>query len=197
MSNTPVDTSRRRFLTVATSVVGGVGVVGAAVPFVASWNPSERAKAAGADVQVDISKVEPGQLLTVNWRGKPVYILRRTQEVLDALAKHEDQLKDPESKVEQQPEFATNRYRSLKEELLVITGVCTHLGCAPQHVKDGAFEERVAGVKDGFFCPCHGSKFDMAGRVFQNVPAAANLAVPPYMFLDDNTLLIGSMEETA
>ncbi len=197
MSNTPVDNSRRRFLTVATSVVGGVGVAGAAVPFIASWNPSAKAKAAGADVQVDISKVQPGQLLRVEWRSKPVFIVRRTPELLASLKDHEDQLKDPNSELEQQPEFAKNTYRSLKEEYLVLVGICTHLGCSPQHKKDGAFEEIVEGVKDGFFCPCHGSKFDMAGRVFQSVPAPSNLVVPPYMFLDDNTLLIGSEEGAA
>ncbi|MCC2604880.1 ubiquinol-cytochrome c reductase iron-sulfur subunit [Planctobacterium marinum] len=197
MSNAPVDNGRRRFLTVSTCVVGGVGAVGAAVPFIASWNPSARAKAAGADVEVDISKLEPGQLMRVEWRSKPVWIVRRTQEVLDALAGHEDQLRDPESVEPQQPVFAANRHRSLKEEYLVLVGVCTHLGCSPQHLKDGAFAEYVEGVPEGFFCPCHGSKFDMAGRVFQSVPAPLNLVVPPYQFLDDNRVLIGSEAEVA
>lgn len=197
MSNAPVDNSRRRFLTVATSVVGGVGVVGAAVPFVASWNPSARAKAAGADVEVDISKLEPGQMMVVEWRSKPVWVVRRTQALIDSLAAHEDQLRDPESEEEQQPEFAKNRHRSLKAEYLIVEGVCTHLGCSPQHLKDGAFEEFVEAVPEGFFCPCHGSKFDMAGRVFQSVPAPLNLAVPPYQFLDDNRVLIGSEEGAA
>lgn len=197
MSNAPVDNGRRRFLTVSTCVVGGVGAIGAAVPFIASWQPSARAKAAGADVEVDISKLEPGQLMRVEWRSKPVWIVRRTQEVLDALAGHEDQLRDPNSEVEQQPAFAKNRYRSLKEEYLILVGICTHLGCSPQHLKDGAFEEFVEGVPEGFFCPCHGSKFDMAGRVFQSVPAPSNLMVPPYHFLDDNRVLIGSEAEVA
>ncbi|MDF2178457.1 ubiquinol-cytochrome c reductase iron-sulfur subunit [Aliiglaciecola sp. CAU 1673] len=192
MSNAPVDNNRRRFLTIATSVVGAVGVAGAAVPFIASWNPSARAKAAGADVEVDISKVEPGQLLRVEWRSKPVWIVRRTPEILEALGKHEDQLRDPGSEEPQQPEFAKNRYRSMKEEYLVAVGICTHLGCSPQHIKDGAFEEQVEGVRDGFYCPCHGSKFDMAGRVFQGVPAPLNLVIPPYQYLDDNLILIGS-----
>lgn len=194
MSDAPVDNGRRRFLTVSTCVVGAVGAVGVAVPFVASWQPSARAKAAGADVEVDISKLEPGQLMRAEWRSKPVFIVRRTQEVLDALAGHEDQLRDAESEEPQQPEFAKNRHRSLKEEYLVLLGVCTHLGCSPQHLKDGAFEEFVQGVPEGFFCPCHGSKFDMAGRVFQSVPAPTNLVVPPYVFLDDNRVLIGSEE---
>lgn len=191
------DNTRRRFLTVATSVVGAVGVAGAAVPFVTSWNPSAKAKAAGADVEVDISAIEPGQLIRVMWRSKPVWIVRRTPEVLEELATHEDSLRDPESETEQQPAFAKNRYRSLKEEYLILVGICTHLGCSPQHMKDGAFEEYVEGVPEGFFCPCHGSKFDMAGRVFQNVPAPLNLVVPPYQFVDDTTVIIGSEAEVA
>lgn len=194
--NQPEDNTRRRFLTVATSVVGGVGVVGAAVPFIASWNPSIKAKAAGADVEADISKIEPGQLIRVIWRSKPVWIARRTPELIASLAGLEG-LKDPNSDEEQQPEFAKNIHRSLKEEYLVLVGICTHLGCSPQHLKDGAFEEYVEGVPEGFFCPCHGSKFDMAGRVFDNVPAPLNLVVPPYMFVDDNTILIGSEEGAA
>ncbi len=193
----PKDNPRRRFLTVATSVVGAVGVAGAAVPFVASWNPSAKAKAAGADVEVDISGIAPGQLIRVMWRSKPVWIVRRTPETLRALAEHEDQLKDPASETEQQPAFAQNQYRSYKEEYLVLVGICTHLGCSPQHLKDGAFEQYVEGVPEGFFCPCHGSKFDMAGRVFENVPAPLNLVVPPYQFVDDNTLIIGSEAEVA
>jgi len=194
MSNAPVDNSRRRFLTVATSVVGGVGVVGAAVPFIASWNPSARAKAAGADVEVDISKIEPGQMIRIEWRSKPVWIVRRTQAILDGLSQTEDQLRDPNSEQDQQPEFARNAHRSLKEEYLVLLGVCTHLGCSPQYLKGGQFEEIVEGVPDGFFCPCHGSKFDMAGRVYQSVPAPLNLAVPPYYYLDDNRILIGKLD---
>lgn len=195
--NSSPDNARRRFLTVATSVVGGVGVVGAAVPFVASWNPSAKAKAAGADVEVDISGIEPGQLIRVMWRSKPVWIVRRTPAILSELANHEDKLKDPQSEAQQQPTFAQNRFRSMKEEYLILVGICTHLGCSPQHLKDGAFEEVVEGVPDGFFCPCHGSKFDMAGRVFENVPAPLNLVVPPYQYVDDHTVIIGSEAETA
>lgn len=191
----PDNSNRRRFLTVATSVVGAVGVVGAAVPFVTSWNPSAKAKAAGADVEVDISAIEPGQLIRVMWRSKPVWIVRRTPEILEELATHEDHLRDPNSEAEQQPTFAKNRYRSLKEEYLILVGICTHLGCSPQYLKDGAFEEAVEGVPNGFFCPCHGSKFDMAGRVFQSVPAPLNLVVPPYQFVDDTTIIIGSEAE--
>ncbi|QDP00323.1 ubiquinol-cytochrome c reductase iron-sulfur subunit [Thalassotalea sp. PS06] len=190
MSNAPVDNGRRRFLTVATSVVGGAGVVGAAVPFIASWNPSEKAKAAGAPVEVNISKIATGQLVRTNYRGKPIYIVRRGQDVIDALGGHEDQLSDPQSNEAQQPEYAQNQYRSINPEYLVAEGVCTHLGCAPSYQK-GDFAEQVEGVDYGFFCPCHGSKFDMAGRVFSGVPAPLNLVVPEHSFLDDNTLIIG------
>lgn len=190
MSNAPVNNGRRRFLTAATSVVGGVGVVGVAVPFIGSWNPSARAKAAGAPVEVNVSKIEPGQLVRAEWRGTPVYVIRRTDEIISALPKHDDQLRDPNSEEAQQPEYATNGYRSIKPEFMVAVGVCTHLGCAPTHHK-GDFEQHVAGVKDGFFCPCHGSKFDMAGRVFQGVPAPLNLVVPDHSFPTEDTLLIG------
>ena len=191
MSSAPENNGRRRFLTLATAVVGGVGTVGVAVPFIKSWNPSEKAKAAGAPVEYDVSKMMPGQLVRVQWRGKPVYVVRRTKEVLAGLENgHNDQLKDPESKEPQQPDYASNSHRSLDPEYLVALGVCTHLGCAPTY-HAGDFNELVEGVANGFFCPCHGSKFDMAGRVFQNVPAPTNLVVPPYMFKDDGSLLIG------
>jgi len=190
MSNAPVNNGRRRFLTAATSVVGGVGVVGLAVPFIGSWNPSAKAKAAGAPVEVNVSKIEPGQLIRAEWRGKPVYVVRRTKEILSSLAAHDGQLKDPGSSEPQQPVYATNAYRSINPDILVALGVCTHLGCAPTHHK-GDFEQHVSGVKDGFYCPCHGSKFDMAGRVFQSVPAPTNLVVPEHSFPTDGTLLIG------
>lgn len=196
MSNAPVNNGRRRFLTAATSVVGGVGVVGVAVPFIGSWNPSARAKAAGAPVEVNVSKIEPGQLIRAEWRGKPVYVVRRTEDILSSLSAHDGQLKDPQSEVPQQPLYATNAYRSIKPEFLVALGVCTHLGCAPTYRK-GDFDQEVAGVKDGFFCPCHGSKFDMAGRVFQSVPAPTNLMVPEHSFPTDSTLLIGVSEGEA
>jgi len=190
MSNTPVDNSRRRFLTAATSVVGGVGVVGLAVPFIGSWNPSARAKAAGAPVEVNVGKIEPGQLIRAEWRGKPVYVVRRTEETVASLTALDDQLRDPNSEEPQQPEYATNTHRSIKPEFMVALGVCTHLGCAPTYHK-GDFEEFVEGVPDGFFCPCHGSKFDMAGRVFQSVPAPTNLVVPEHSYTSADTLLIG------
>ena len=190
MSNTPVNNGRRRFLTAATSVVGGVGVVGVAVPFIGSWNPSARAKAAGAPVEVNVSKIEPGQLVRAEWRGKPVYVIRRTEKTVAELANHEEQLRDPKSVEAQQPEYAANAHRSIKPEFMVALGVCTHLGCAPTYHK-GDFAEKVEGVTDGFFCPCHGSKFDMAGRVFHGVPAPLNLVVPEHSFPSEDTLLIG------
>ncbi|MCF2857471.1 ubiquinol-cytochrome c reductase iron-sulfur subunit [Pseudoalteromonas sp. SMS1] len=196
MSNAPVDNSRRRFLTIATSVVGGVGAVGAAVPFIASWNPSERAKSAGAPVEVDISKLEPGQLIRVEWRGKPVWVIYRTPKMLEQMKQHEGQLRDPNSDEAQQLNSAKNTYRSQREEIFVAVGICTHLGCSPTFM-NGGFGEKVEGTADGFFCPCHGSKFDMAGRVFQNVPAPLNLEIPPYTFLDDTTILVGEEEEVA
>jgi ubiquinol-cytochrome c reductase iron-sulfur subunit len=190
MSNVPVNNGRRRFLTAATAVVGGAGVVGAAVPFIASWNPSARAKAAGAPVEVNVGKIMPGQLIRAEWRGKPVYVVRRTEKTVNDLAKHDDKLRDPSSEMAQQPEYATNAYRAIKPDFLVALGVCTHLGCAPTY-QHGDFNQFVDGVEDGFFCPCHGSKFDMAGRVFQGVPAPLNLVVPEHSFINDDTLLIG------
>ena len=190
MSNTPVNNGRRRFLTISTSVVGGAGVVGAAVPFIASWNPSAKAKAAGAPVEVNISKLQPGQLVRAEYRGKPIYIVRRSEEIIANLEKVEGELRDPNSEEAQQPDYAVNRHRSIKPEILVAEGVCTHLGCAPTYHK-GNFGEMVEGVDYGFFCPCHGSKFDMAGRVFAGVPAPLNLVVPKHSFPDENTLLIG------
>ncbi|MCT7940721.1 MULTISPECIES: ubiquinol-cytochrome c reductase iron-sulfur subunit [Shewanella] len=190
MSNAPVDTGRRRFLTAATAVVGGAGAVAVAVPFIKSWNPSAKAKAAGAPVEVNISKVEPGQLIRVEWRGKPVWVVRRTEAVLNGLASLDGQLRDPASEEMQQPEYAQNAARSIKPEFFIAVGICTHLGCSPTYLPD-SFGEQVEGVPSGFFCPCHGSKFDMAGRVFQGVPAPLNLVVPPHQYVDDNTVLIG------
>ncbi|WP_102505654.1 ubiquinol-cytochrome c reductase iron-sulfur subunit [Salinivibrio kushneri] len=196
MSNAPVNTGRRRFLTATTSVVGGLGAVAVAVPFIKSWNPSAKAKAAGAPVEVDISKLQDGQMIRVEWRGKPVWIVRRSDGVVEELSSFEDQLRDPGSAQPQQPEYAANQTRSIKPEIFVAVGICTHLGCSPTYLPD-SFSEQVSGVKAGFFCPCHGSKFDMAGRVFQGVPAPLNLVVPPYMYLDDKRVLVGQDEGTA
>ncbi|ADN77619.1 ubiquinol-cytochrome c reductase, iron-sulfur subunit [Ferrimonas balearica DSM 9799] len=196
MSNAPVDTGRRRFLTVATAVVGGAGAAAVAVPFIKSWNPSAKAKAAGAPVEVNISKLEPGQMLRVEWRGKPVWIVRRTDKVLANLDTLADQLRDPASDEPQQPEYAKNPYRSIKDEYFIAVGLCTHLGCSPTYLPK-SFEQQVEGVESGFFCPCHGSKFDMAGRVFAGVPAPLNLVIPPHTYVDDATVLIGVDEGAA
>lgn len=196
MSNAPVNNGRRKFLTITTGVVGAVGAAAVAVPFVSSWSPSEKAKAAGAPVSVDISKIQPGQLIRVEWRGKPVWVVSRTQKILDELATVNDQLRDPDSMEAQQPEYATNALRSLKSEIFIAVGICTHLGCSPTYLPD-SFSEQVEGVESGFFCPCHGSKFDMAGRVFQNVPAPLNLVIPPHHYISDTQILIGLDEGEA
>ncbi len=192
MSEEGVNPQRRRLL-LATSGLGAVGTVLALTPFVLSMMPSARAKAAGAPVEVDISKIEPGQLLTVEWRGKPVWILRRTPEMLKSLADDEKFLADPKSTVvEQQPSYAQNPTRSLKPEFLVLVGICTHLGCSPaQRLVAGMASGLGEEWPGGFFCPCHGSKFDLAGRVFKNVPAPTNLHVPPYSFMSDTRIIIG------
>ncbi|AMF95305.1 ubiquinol-cytochrome c reductase iron-sulfur subunit [Vibrio fluvialis] len=194
MSNAPLNNGRRRFLTATTAVVGGLGAAAVAVPFIKSWNPSAKAKAAGAPVEVDISKLEEGQMVRVEWRGKPVWVVRRSQSVVNALKEHDNQLRDPNSNEEQQPTYAQNTYRSIKPEYFIAVGICTHLGCSPTYLPD-SFNEQVQGVKSGFFCPCHGSKFDMAGRVFQGVPAPLNLVIPKYMYLSDTRIVIG-LDET-
>jgi len=186
-----VDARKRKFLIAATSAVGGVAVAGVAVPLVMSMLPSARAKAAGAPVEVDISKVEPGMLLTVEWRGKPVWIVNRTPEMLDLLAKHDDQLADPKSDMPQQPDYCKNANRSIKPEYLVAVGICTHLGCSPTFRKDVGAADLGGDWPGGFFCPCHGSRFDLAARVFKGVPAPTNLVIPPHQYLSDAKLLIG------
>lgn len=190
MSNDKIDKSRRRFLVQATSLVGGAGAAVAATPFIGSWWPSAKAQAAGAPVECDVSKLEFGQQLTIEWRGKPVWIIKRSKQVLDKLQDNAPNLRDPDSNViEQQPEFAKNLYRSLKPEYLVLIGVCTHLGCSPKYKPElGELGPEWPG---GFYCPCHGSRFDMAGRVFKGVPAPLNMQVPPYSFVNDNTILVG------
>jgi ubiquinol-cytochrome c reductase iron-sulfur subunit len=192
MSSEGVDKGRRRFLTAATSVVGGVGAAFAAVPFLSSFQPSAKAQAIGAPVEVDISKLEPGQLMTVQWRGKPVWIVYRTKEMLDALPKLDDQVRDPKSEnVDQQPKYATNETRSFKPAIGIYVGICTHLGCSPTFRPDIAPPDLGPNWRGGFFCPCHGSRFDLAGRVFAGVPAPVNLEVPPHTYLSDTSLVIG------
>jgi ubiquinol-cytochrome c reductase iron-sulfur subunit len=187
-----VDLSRRHFLGVATAVTGGAGAVFAAVPFLASWQPSARAQALGAPVEVDVGKLEEGGLLKVEWRGKPVWILRRTQQMLDAARSVEGELRDPDSEQPQQPDYARNEFRSINPEYLIVVGSCTHLGCSPIERFDLAPADLGADWQGGFYCPCHGSKFDLAGRVYKGVPAPLNLPVPPHRFLSDNVILIGS-----
>ena len=181
----------RRNLVVATTVAGGAASVGAAIPFVASMMPSERAKAAGAPIEVDISAIAPGEMKIFEWRGKPVWVIRRTKEMVESLKAGASRLTDPGSKSSEQPEYAKNEYRSLKPEVMVLEGVCTHLGCSPQIKGTDAKAEMGPDWPGGFYCPCHGSKFDMAGRVFRGAPAPTNLPVPPHAFLSDSTLLIG------
>lgn len=190
-----VDLRRRRFLTGAATVVGGAGVAAALVPFLSYWQPSAKTRAAGAPVEVDIGKLAEGQMMTVEWRGMPIYILRRTSASVAALASLDAGLRDPQSEVEQQPAYAQNAYRSRTPEVFVAVGICTHLGCAPTFRPDVAPADLGADWKGGFFCPCHGSRFDLAGRVYKNVPAPTNLLVPPNAFLTETRLIIGSDDE--
>ena len=181
----------RRNLVIATCAASGVAGAAAAVPFAASWLPSERAKAGGAPVEADISKLEPGQIMTVEWRSKPVWIVRRTKEMLDGLAGVAGKVSDPGSDVPMQPAYAKNEFRSIKPEVLVLVGICTHLGCSPQSKPAEDKAEMGADWTGGFLCPCHGSKFDLAGRVYKGAPAPVNLEVPKYTYLSDTRILIG------
>jgi len=196
MSDKPKVDKTRRNLVVATSVVGGAASLGAAVPFVASMLPSERAKAAGAPVEVDISGLNPGELNVFEWRGQPVWVMKRTPGMLKGIKKDDTVVVDPNSEVPQQPEYAKNEFRSIKPDLMVLVGICTHLGCSPTpKLQPGA--DMGPEWPGGFYCPCHGSKFDLAGRVYKGVPAPTNLVVPPYQFLSDNTILIGEDKKGA
>lgn len=194
MSNERVDKGKRRFITGVTTGLGAVGAGFAAIPFVMSMMPSERAKAAGAPVEVDISKLQKGQMIKVEWRGKPVWLVNRTEEMLATLDQLNDKLADPASDHanSKQPGYAKNTHRSLKEELLVLVGICTHLGCSPtENFAVGPASGLGNDWIGGFYCPCHGSKFDLAGRVYKSVPAPTNMEVPPYMFISDSQILIG------
>ncbi|AFL75590.1 ubiquinol-cytochrome c reductase iron-sulfur subunit [Thiocystis violascens] len=192
MSAEGVNKMRRRVLVAATSVVGAVGAGYALVPFVASMNPSARARAAGAPVEADVSKLEPGALLRVKWRGKPVWVVHRTPEMIAALASNDPKLVDPKSELAtQQPSYCQNATRSIKPEYLVAIGICTHLGCSPTYRPEFAPDDLGADWKGGFFCPCHGSRFDLAARVFKNVPAPTNLVIPKHAYLNDTTILVG------
>lgn len=192
MAEQGVNHGRRRFLTATTAVVGGVGGVFAAVPFIKAWQPSARAQTAGAPVVADISKLEVGARVIQQWRGQPVWIVRRTPQVVETLSSLDTRLRDPGSEnLDQQPEYARNATRSRRPDVAVIVGICTHLGCSPTFFPEMLPQPFDSEWKGGFYCPCHNSRFDMAGRVFQNVPAPANLRVPPHYFIDDNTILIG------
>jgi len=198
MDEMTVDSSKRRFLVAMSSTVGGVAVVGAALPFVYSMNPSARALAAGAPVEVDLSKIEPGMKVDVEWRGKPVWVVHRTPEMLEMLGKHEDKLIDPRSEnTSQQPDYCKNPTRSIKPEYFIVVGICTHLGCSPTYRKEVAPPDLGPDWPGGWFCPCHGSRFDMAARVFAGSPAPTNLVVPPHKYLSDSKVLIGEDQGTS
>jgi ubiquinol-cytochrome c reductase iron-sulfur subunit len=188
-----VDLSRRKFLTRAATATGAVGVVFAAVPFIESWSPSERARAQGAPVELDLSKLEPGQMTTPVWRRQPIYVVRRTPDMVARISGHDADLKDPKSESSDQPKYATNQQRSRTPEFLVLIGICTHLGCLPKQRFDKG--ELYPSWPGGFFCPCHGSRFDLAGRVFDGSPASVNLRIPPYSYPKPTTLLIGADEK--
>lgn len=185
-----IDLERREFLKIATTVMGCIGVAAAGIPFIMALEPSADVEAIGAPVSADLSKIGPGEMITIPWRGKPIWVVRRTKEQLASLALDENLLRDPDSKVDQQPDYAKNRYRSIKPEFLVLVGVCTHLGCIPNYRPElGSVTPQWPG---GFLCPCHGSKFDMAGRVFKGVPAPINLEVPKYAYRSDTEIIIGA-----
>ncbi|MCK9201224.1 MAG: ubiquinol-cytochrome c reductase iron-sulfur subunit [Gallionella sp.] len=186
-----VDHNKRRLLLAATTAAGGVAAAGAGAPFVLSLMPSERAKAAGAPVAVDLSVIAPGTMISVEWQGKPVWIVHRTPEMLELLVKHDEDLADPASDVPQQPEYSHNPARSIRPEFLVVLGVCTHLGCSPTFRPEIAPADLGSNWAGGWFCPCHGSRFDLAGRVFKGVPAPTNLIIPPHKYLSETQLLIG------
>lgn len=197
MSNDGVNAGRRRFLVTATSVVGAAGAVGAAVPFVGSWFPGAKAKAAGAPVKVNISKIEAGQQMVAEWRGQPVFILRRTDEILSSLGNLASQLADPESKSSVQPAYVDPVMRSIKPQILLLIGICTHLGCSPTFRPEVAAADLGGDWLGGYFCPCHGSRYDLAGRVYKAQPAPLNLPVPPHAYESDNVIVIGVDQETA
>ncbi|MDD3447530.1 MAG: ubiquinol-cytochrome c reductase iron-sulfur subunit [Gammaproteobacteria bacterium] len=198
MSNEGVDKGRRRLLIGATTAMGAVGAAYVAVPFIKSMSPSAKARAAGAPVEADISKLEPGQRITVEWRGQPVWLVSRTEQNLGDLETLRDVLTDPDSEQPQQPEYCKNATRSIKPGVMVAIGICTHLGCSPTYRPDvGAEDLGGAEWKGGFFCPCHGSKFDLAGRVYKGVPAPTNLVIPPHKYLSDTVILVGEDGEAA
>jgi ubiquinol-cytochrome c reductase iron-sulfur subunit len=195
VADTGADLSRRKFLTNATIATGVVGAAFVAVPFVESWTPSERARALGAPTELDISKIDPGQMTIVTWRRQPIYVVRRTPEMVQHIQGHDGELKDPNSDDSKQPEYAKNAVRSRKAEYLVLIGTCTHLGCLPKQRFEAASPEMGPSWPGGFFCPCHGSRFDLAGRVLKGSPASVNLVVPPYEYPNEKTLRVGADEK--
>lgn len=197
MGNDGVNTGRRRFLVTATFVVGAAGAVGAAVPFVGSWFPSAKARAAGAPVKVNISKIEPGQQMIAEWRGQPVFIVRRTPEILSSLGQISGQLSDPESEDSTQPDYVDPVVRSIRPEILLLIGICTHLGCSPTFRPEVAPADLGKDWVGGYFCPCHGSQYDLAGRVYKGQPAPLNLPVPPHSYESDSIIVIGVDQEKA
>lgn len=197
MSNDGVNAGRRRFLVAATSVVGAAGAAGAAIPFLGSWQPSAKAKAAGAPVRVNIGKVEPGQQVVAEWRGQPVFVVRRTDEIMKGLTSLESKLADPESAESIQPEYVDPKNRAIRPEVLIVLGVCTHLGCAPTFRPEVAPSDLGPEWVGGYFCACHGSRYDLAGRVYKAQPAPTNLPVPPHAYETDDVVIIGVDEETA
>ena len=196
MSDTENNSNRRKFLTRSTQILGGIGGVFALIPFLSTMSPSERAKSAGAPIEVDVSNIQPGMYKVFEWRGKPVWVVRRTQEMINQIADRDDKLSDPMSNEEFQPSYAKNKYRSIKPEFLVLVGVCTHLGCSPLYKPNSKSTELGLDWKGGFFCPCHGSKFDLSGRVHKAMPAPSNLEVPPYYFATETKIVIGKDGES-
>jgi len=189
------NSNRRKFLSIATSVASGVGILFATIPFISSFQPNKKAKALGAAIKIDVSKLEAGSILKVIWRGQPIWVLRRSKGMLETLQKKNLNLTDPESEMSVQPNFAQNKFRSLKPEFFIVEGVCTHLGCAPIEKLTLPSVDMGSDWEGGFYCPCHGSKFDLSGRVFSGFPAPANLRVPPHRYQDENTVIIGESEE--
>ncbi len=196
-STEKVDLKKRRFLVATTTVIGAAGAAAIAVPFLTSFSPSERARAAGAPVEVELSKMQPGQLVRVEWRGKPVWVLYRSKEMLDRLPELNSKLRDPDSEVEQQPSYAKNSYRSIKPEYSILVGICTHLGCSPTYRPEVGPADLGADWLGGYYCPCHGSRYDLAGRVYKNVPAPKNLVVPPHYYMTDSRVLVGEDKKEA
>jgi len=191
MHDGEIDRQRRRFLTTAATVVGGVGVAATSIPFISTMTPSAKTKAIGAPVEVDVGELQPGQMMRVKWQGKPVWILRRNEKTLSDLELLDSAVRDPDSKIEQQPPYAKNAHRSINPEYLIVVGICTHLGCSPNYFSATDQHNLGSDWKGGFFCPCHGSRFDLAGRVFKGVPAPTNLVVPPHKFVGSMHIIIG------